>query len=84
MKSIFAASVLAAGIMLAPATAEAGERLGDAALGAVAGALVLGPVGAVAGGVIGYSAGPDIGRGLRGQKARPQRQVRRTRTRTSD
>jgi hypothetical protein len=41
-------------------------------------------VGAVAGGVIGYSAGPDIGRGLRGQKARPQRQVRRTRTRTSD
>jgi hypothetical protein len=34
MKSIFAASVLAAGIMLAPTTAGAGERLGGAALGA--------------------------------------------------
>jgi hypothetical protein len=80
MKTIFAASVIAAGIMLAPATAGAGERVGDAAMGALAGAVVLGPVGAVAGGVIGYTAGPGIGRGLRGHKTRSYRQVRRTRT----
>jgi hypothetical protein len=80
MKTIFAASVIVAGIILAPATASAGERVGDAAMGALAGAVVLGPVGAVAGGVIGYTAGPGIGRNLRGHKARPYRQVRRTRT----
>lgn len=42
--------------------AEAGERAGDAALGALSGAVVLGPVGAVAGAFIGYSAGPSIAR----------------------
>jgi hypothetical protein len=45
---------------LAPAGALAQERLGDAALGAVSGAVVLGPVGAVAGAAIGYTAGPAI------------------------
>jgi hypothetical protein len=38
----------------------AGERVGDAALGALSGAVVFGPVGAVAGAVIGYTAGPSI------------------------
>jgi hypothetical protein len=47
--------------------AMARERGGDAALGAVSGALVLGPIGAVAGAVVGYTAGPSIARswGLR-------------------
>jgi hypothetical protein len=42
--------------------ANAQERAGDAALGAVSGAVVLGPVGAVAGAFIGYMAGPSISR----------------------
>src|SRR5213078_2601427 len=45
---------------LAPVHARAGERLGDAALGAISGAVVLGPVGLVAGAVVGYTAGPTI------------------------
>ena len=40
--------------------ARAQERAGSAALGAVSGAVVLGPVGAVAGALIGYTAGPAI------------------------
>jgi hypothetical protein len=42
--------------------AKAQERAGSAALGAVSGAVVLGPVGALAGAFIGYSAGPAIAR----------------------
>jgi len=42
--------------------ARAQERAGSAALGAVSGAVVLGPVGAVAGALIGYTAGPSIAR----------------------
>src|SRR5258708_4273422 len=40
--------------------AHSQERVGDAALGGLSGALVLGPVGAVAGIVVGYTAGPAI------------------------
>jgi len=40
--------------------AKAQERAGSAALGAVSGAIVLGRVGAVAGALIGYTAGPAI------------------------
>jgi hypothetical protein len=36
------------------------HRGGDAALGALAGAVVLGPVGAIAGAAVGYTAGPSI------------------------
>jgi len=53
---------LAGGMAVIPAAAGAGERLGDAGLGALAGAVVAGPVGAVAGGAIGYTAGPRIAR----------------------
>ena len=53
-------SVAAAAVVLMTSTAEAGERVTDAALGAVSGAVVAGPVGLVAGGVIGYVAGPQI------------------------
>jgi hypothetical protein len=52
--------VLAAAMLLLPVTAQAQERVGDAALGALSGAVVLGPVGAVAGALVGYSAGPNI------------------------
>jgi hypothetical protein len=57
------------------------HRGGDAALGALSGAVVLGPIGAVAGAVVGYTAGPSIARAWgfrRGstahQRARPARQ----------
>ena len=36
------------------------HRGGDAALGALAGAVVLGPVGAIAGAAVGFTAGPSI------------------------
>lgn len=49
-------------LLLVPSAALAQERATDAALGAVSGAVVLGPIGAVAGAFIGYSAGPSISR----------------------
>ena len=58
MKKIMVAAVIA--IWCVPSATLAGERVGDAALGALSGAVVLGPVGAVAGAVIGYTAGPSI------------------------
>ena len=58
MKWIVAAALVAA--TLVPSGALAEERTGTAALGALSGAIVLGPVGAVAGAVIGYTAGPAI------------------------
>ena len=58
MKRMIAAVAMA--ISLAPFGALAQERAGDAALGALSGAVVLGPVGAVAGAVVGYTAEPTI------------------------
>lgn len=52
--------VVAAAMLLSPAAAQAQERVGDAALGALSGAVVLGPVGAVAGALVGFTAGPHI------------------------
>jgi hypothetical protein len=60
MKQFLAAVVLA--VSLAPLGAFAQERVGDAALGGLSGAIVFGPVGAVAGIVVGYAAGPGISR----------------------
>ena len=60
MKSLLAVGIIAAVTALVPSIAGAQERTGDAALGAVAGAVVAGPVGLLAGGVIGYTAGPGI------------------------
>ena len=51
---------VAISLVLMSSTAMAEERPGDAALGAVSGAVVLGPIGAVAGAVIGWTAGPSI------------------------
>lgn len=56
---VLLAVVVIAGLLIS-LKASAQERAGSAALGAVSGAIVLGPVGAVAGAFIGYSAGPAI------------------------
>jgi hypothetical protein len=48
--------------MMVSTAAVAGERATSAALGAVSGAVVLGPIGAVAGAFIGYTAGPSMSR----------------------
>jgi hypothetical protein len=62
MKRIFAAMFAA---LLFSSIALGQERAGDAALGALSGAVILGPVGAVAGGIVGYTAGPSIARSWR-------------------
>jgi hypothetical protein len=61
-QAIAIASMLA--VLSAATAVSAGERLFDGALGAASGAVVAGPPGLVAGGVIGYVAGPRISRGL--------------------
>jgi len=61
MGSVRGAAIIVLGLAIAPAAAEAQERLGDGALGALAGVVVVGgPVGGIAGGVVGYTAGPNI------------------------
>jgi hypothetical protein len=62
-------------VVLAAPAARAQERAGSAALGALSGAVVLGPVGAVAGAVVGYTAGPAIARSW-GLSAPPPRRKR--------
>ena len=57
MKKTIAGVALSLALMSSSAMAQ--ERAGDAALGALSGAVVLGPIGAVAGAVIGYTAGPS-------------------------
>ena len=63
-------------LLLAPSAALAQERATDAALGAVSGAVVLGPIGAVAGAFIGYSAGPSISRSWGNDRSRSARHRR--------
>ncbi|WP_439923694.1 DNA-directed RNA polymerase subunit N [Nitrobacter sp. JJSN] len=74
MKTIIAVVALALPLLSSAALAQ--ERTGDAALGALSGAVVLGPVGALAGAVVGYTAGPSIAHswGLRHSSSRRQRQ----------
>ena len=67
-------------VTLGPAVAQAQERAGDAALGAVSGAVVLGPVGAVAGALIGYTAGPSIAHSWGLRHSRPAHRARLRRT----
>ena len=80
MKKIAIAAVVS--LALVPMGAVAQERGGDAALGAISGAVVFGPVGAVAGALIGYTAGPSIARswGLRGSGRRDSQARVKTRT----
>jgi hypothetical protein len=70
-----AVAIAALGLSLISSAATAAERATDAALGAVSGAVVLGPIGAVAGAVVGYAAGPSIAHswGLRGSRTAHQR-----------
>jgi hypothetical protein len=76
---------IATGLLIAIAVATsshrsvADERIGDAALGALSGAVVLGPVGAAAGAVVGYTMGPSIARGLGIKKRKPRARVRTAR-----
>jgi hypothetical protein len=75
IKAVIGAAVI---LVIATSAASAQHRAGDAALGAVSGAVVLGPIGAVAGAFIGYSAGPSIARswGLdRSRSSRHRRQA---------
>jgi hypothetical protein len=75
MKKLFVVTVIAGTFFSFEASAQ--ERAGSAALGAVSGAIVLGPIGAVAGAFIGYSAGPAIahswGMGHSGSRSRVRR-----------
>jgi hypothetical protein len=71
MKKTLAVAVAA--LSFAPLGVLAQERAGDAALGALSGAVVLGPVGAVAGAVIGFTAGPAISRSWGTRGPEPQR-----------
>ena len=48
--------LLIAAVVLIPAGADARHRAGNAAIGAVAGGVVFGPVGALAGAAVGYTA----------------------------
>ena len=58
--------------------AKAQERAGDAALGAVSGAVVLGPIGAVAGAIVGFTAGPSISRSWGVRRSASRARVQRT------
>ena len=79
MKRILAKRILAAAVMAAsfpPLGVLAQERAGEAALGALSGAIILGPVGAVAGAVVGYTAGPSIARSWGLGRSEPRHQRR--------
>ena len=78
MKITIAAVAVAAGLTFAPMTAHA-DRAVNTGLGVGSGLLVFGPVGAVVGGVVGYTAGEGIARswGLSRPHRRPARKVRR-------
>lgn len=71
---------LAFAVAMLSSAATAQERAGDAALGAVSGAVVLGPVGAVAGAFVGYAAGPSIANAWGLRRSSHYRQARRPAT----
>src|SRR5215470_630700 len=76
MKKTTASAALFLALMSSTAMAE--ERAGDAALGALSGAVVLGPIGAVAGAVIGWTAGPSISHSWGLNRSSAPRYARRT------
>lgn len=84
MKIVKVVAAAALALPLLSSAVLAQERAGDAALGALSGAVVLGPVGALAGAVVGYTAGPSIAHswGVRHSSRRPhQRSARRSQRR---
>jgi hypothetical protein len=75
MKKMIACGALA--LSLISSGAVANERRGsDAALGALSGAVVFGPVGALAGAVVGYTAGPSIAHSWGFRRSSNTRQAR--------
>jgi hypothetical protein len=78
MKKTIASVALSLALISSVAAAE--ERATDAALGAVSGAVVLGPIGAVAGALVGYTAGPSIAGSWGVRRSSTTRQARRAPT----
>ena len=76
MRIVLVAVLIAGSLVSFEARAQ--ERAGDAALGAVSGAVVLGPVGAVAGALIGFTAGPSIARSWGVRRSASRARVQRT------
>jgi hypothetical protein len=74
MKRTVIAAVL--GVLCIPSATLADERFGDAALGALSGVVVLGPIGAAAGAVIGYTAGPAIAGSWGVRRTEPRRSAK--------
>jgi hypothetical protein len=79
MKKALVAVVIAGSLFSFKASAQ--ERVGTTALGIVAGAIVLGPIGAVVGGFIGYAAGSrgahsrEVGRSVSRSRVRREAQT---------
>ena len=69
MKAFIAALTI---VVALASSARAEERIGQAALGAISGGLVFGPVGLVAGAVVGYTAGPTISRSWSANQHQPR------------
>ena len=69
-------SISIALLALSPGAAVAKHRVGNAALGALAGAVVFGPVGAVAGAAVGYTAGDGIARDWGVRRSRPHHRLK--------
>ncbi len=74
MRKIVVAAVF--GVWFIPSGVLANERVGDAALGALSGAVDLGPVGAAAGAVIGFTAGPSIAGSWGVRRSEPRRSAK--------
>jgi hypothetical protein len=70
-------ALLVAGLLIS-FEARAQERAADAAICAVSGAVVLGPVGAVAGAIVGFTAGPAISRSWSSRASSPRARAQRT------
>ena len=73
MKIAIAVAALAASLTLTSVAQAQERRIGNAALGTAAGLVVFGPIGAVAGAAIGYTAGEGIARswGINRSRSKP-------------